>query len=231
MPESGSTSGGVSTLMLTPGGVRRRRRAGSPSGPWPQPCGSETTPGRMRSVTSTVDLELADRRGDAGPGDRRADRARRRRPDGSAACSGWCRRPAQARCASSCCWSAGGVGRSGRRPSVGSVQRGAQPGAGRPSAARGEFDLAARRCAALPAAGAAAGRGRCRAGARLSRSRVRPSGSGAERVAVRARAEASCRAARSLAGAGRRASVNIVDRAAAPRVSRGRPSPWPASSR
>ena len=111
VPDSGSSrSPSLSWLTLTPGwsaatpAVCRRGRAPSRAAATRRRA---ACPGHRRPAPDLATGALDHR-------DVRRDRGRRRRRDGCAVCSGSCRPPAPARCASSCCWSADACDRSGR---------------------------------------------------------------------------------------------------------------------
>ena len=191
VPDSGSSwSPSLSWLTLTPGWLGRDALPGAAAVVTPAvrqrhdaaPHARRQLDRRQQLAAGTLD------RGGVG----RA-RVRRRRRDGSAACSGSCRPRARARCASSCCWSADAVRPISTKPSAPrpsesrSLAASAISGSGA-SSIRPDWVFGAPRAAA-----GCSGPRSMPCGAALSRSQGQAVGLGAERVAVRARAEASCR--------------------------------------
>ena len=192
VPDSGSSwPPSLSWLTLTPGW--------SAATPWPGAAAVVTPAVRQRHHAAPHALGVSSTGASSSPPGPLIDggvgraRVRRRRRDGSAACSGSCRPPARARCASSCCWSADAGGRSARS------RRRRRPSESRSLRGVGDQRLRARvRFGPLGVRSTSGSRG-CSGprsmpcGAALSRSQGQAVGIGAERVAVRARAEASCR--------------------------------------
>ena len=75
------------SLTLAPGVARSRRAAATPARPWPQPCGTLTTPRIIASVISTGSSIAPRAVATRARRRRRRARAPRRRRGGSAACS------------------------------------------------------------------------------------------------------------------------------------------------